>query len=521
MAQYQSHSVISGETLGLIAKSYGVTVGDLIALNNIQNPDLISIGQILNIRRVTQSTYTVTNGDSLWALSGHYGVTVAAIMEANDLDDPDLITVGQKLKIPPGVGEASLPEPKPALVSGSDTLPGKLAIKASQIAQQSVLKKSIGYCYRYVKKALLKAGAVNRYLEGDRAIAAGPILASEGFVDILPLKLSAIKSPYDAPEGAILIYKASRDAIDKNRIYGHIEFRTSDGFASDYYSPNARTGARSNGLTKYGRSGRSLVGVWVKPDHVPVAMPTAEDMPDLEENPFGSGNLELASVNGKYSADILDAAAKMKVAPQMLATTIEAEARKRTDVRGQWDASSKAPTSSATGLMQFLNATWKDEAKRPGSWLNVEAKSRGIIDESNNIIDQKILLGFRLDARASIFAGAELLKNNLARLKTNNAIPAGTTPAGLAKIGYLAHHEGTTGALRFLTGDMNRVTRDKFKAQVPNGSRRQGYLDATEGNIGLAYRNWMSEYIDKKIDITKFMKDKSGITVPTLISLCR
>jgi hypothetical protein len=74
----------------------------------------------------------------------------------------------------------------------------------------------------------------------------------------------SIKSPYDAPPGAVLVYGAAPGATDKNSKYGHIEVRTRDGFASDYFSPNARTGAAENGME--GR-GRVLIGVYTKPEN--------------------------------------------------------------------------------------------------------------------------------------------------------------------------------------------------------------------------------------------------------------
>ena len=43
--KYQVHVVQSGESLSIIAEHYGVTVEDLVSINNITNPDLIVIGQ--------------------------------------------------------------------------------------------------------------------------------------------------------------------------------------------------------------------------------------------------------------------------------------------------------------------------------------------------------------------------------------------------------------------------------------------------------------------------------------------
>ncbi len=45
-------------------------------------------------------TYVVQDGDSLSSIADSYGVTVDAIIAANDLDDPDFLSIGQVLRIP-------------------------------------------------------------------------------------------------------------------------------------------------------------------------------------------------------------------------------------------------------------------------------------------------------------------------------------------------------------------------------------------------------------------------------------
>jgi LysM repeat protein len=44
--------------------------------------------------------YTVQAGDSLGAIAAKFGVTVDALIQANDIADPNIIVVGQVLKIP-------------------------------------------------------------------------------------------------------------------------------------------------------------------------------------------------------------------------------------------------------------------------------------------------------------------------------------------------------------------------------------------------------------------------------------
>ena len=44
-AAEQYHTVVAGDTLSAIAKKYGTTVDQLVAWNNIKNPNLIQVGE--------------------------------------------------------------------------------------------------------------------------------------------------------------------------------------------------------------------------------------------------------------------------------------------------------------------------------------------------------------------------------------------------------------------------------------------------------------------------------------------
>jgi LysM domain/Lamin Tail Domain len=55
-----THTVKTGETLGIIAGIYGVTVEDIMALNHLDNPNLVEIGQKLRIQIPPTETPTPT-----------------------------------------------------------------------------------------------------------------------------------------------------------------------------------------------------------------------------------------------------------------------------------------------------------------------------------------------------------------------------------------------------------------------------------------------------------------------------
>ncbi len=103
------YTVKSGDTLWRISNLYKVTIDAIVKANNIANPNLIYVGQVLLIPGTTTSppppppatvTYTVKAGDTLWKISDLYGVSIQSIVTANKIADPNLIYVGQVLIIP-------------------------------------------------------------------------------------------------------------------------------------------------------------------------------------------------------------------------------------------------------------------------------------------------------------------------------------------------------------------------------------------------------------------------------------
>jgi len=98
------YTVQRGDTLSSIARRYDVTIQELVTANNIANPNLIYVGQVLSIPHPSTVTdnllYTVQKGDTLWAIANRYGTTAAALAAINDISNPNLIYPGEVLIIP-------------------------------------------------------------------------------------------------------------------------------------------------------------------------------------------------------------------------------------------------------------------------------------------------------------------------------------------------------------------------------------------------------------------------------------
>jgi membrane-bound lytic murein transglycosylase D len=121
------HVVKSGESLGLIAGKYGVTVNELMSWNNLSSTKVL-VGQKIKLQGDSQKPasgtaaaskpapaktepkpsnenakffyYTIQAGDNLWDLADKYNVTVAQIKNLNDIKNASYLKPGQKIKIP-------------------------------------------------------------------------------------------------------------------------------------------------------------------------------------------------------------------------------------------------------------------------------------------------------------------------------------------------------------------------------------------------------------------------------------
>ncbi len=110
--------------------------------------------------------------------------------------------------------------------------------RAATIAEERAHPHSGSRCWHYVKEALVAAGVVNSRPKSELAKEAGQELVSNyGF------KKLAVRDPFAAPVGAVLVYGAKRAA-------GHVEIRTKAGFVSDFRSKKP--------------SPRPLLGVYAK-----------------------------------------------------------------------------------------------------------------------------------------------------------------------------------------------------------------------------------------------------------------
>lgn len=118
--------VQSGDTLGVIALRFGVSVTDLINANNISDPNQIAIGTQLIIPGLKDVsgylvTQTVPIGESLYSLSLRYQVSTDLLVRLNRITSANEIYAGTNLVIPQVLEEAQL-KARAALAPGESLL---------------------------------------------------------------------------------------------------------------------------------------------------------------------------------------------------------------------------------------------------------------------------------------------------------------------------------------------------------------------------------------------------------------
>jgi len=98
----RTYTVQAGDTLYGIARRYGVTVNEILQRNpDITDPNQIYPGQEIIIPAAAQETYTVRAGDTLYGIARRYGVTVNEILAINpQITNPSQIYPGQVINIP-------------------------------------------------------------------------------------------------------------------------------------------------------------------------------------------------------------------------------------------------------------------------------------------------------------------------------------------------------------------------------------------------------------------------------------
>ena len=120
-ALLQTYTVQSGDTLTGIANHYGVSMMTIWWANKLSAKDQLHVGQDLIIPPVTGLVITVKEGDTLASIAAQYKLDGADILAVNQIEDPNLI-IGQTLILPDAAGAPiATSAPRPATKPSSSS----------------------------------------------------------------------------------------------------------------------------------------------------------------------------------------------------------------------------------------------------------------------------------------------------------------------------------------------------------------------------------------------------------------
>jgi murein DD-endopeptidase MepM/ murein hydrolase activator NlpD len=97
--EWQQYKVKRGDSVSAIAQKFEVSVGAIIASNDIRNARALQEGAVLKIPNIDGIPYQVKSGDSLLKIATSFNVPLEVILDINDTKS-DKIRVGETLFIP-------------------------------------------------------------------------------------------------------------------------------------------------------------------------------------------------------------------------------------------------------------------------------------------------------------------------------------------------------------------------------------------------------------------------------------
>ena len=97
--EWYQHRVQKGESVSVIAEKYDVSVGAIIASNEIRNARTLQEGALIRIPNIDGIPYQIKNGDSLSKIAASFNVPLEVILDINDIKS-DNITAGETIFIP-------------------------------------------------------------------------------------------------------------------------------------------------------------------------------------------------------------------------------------------------------------------------------------------------------------------------------------------------------------------------------------------------------------------------------------
>ncbi len=237
-----------GETLSLIAEKFNVSVNEIISINNISNPNLISPGTRLYIPGLKGisgelATYTVGIGESLNSFIEKYQIPLGILTQVNRLTSPNEIYAGSNLII-------SVDQVKPKNVARLVLKSNQSALETAILLGENPWKQAIGNNLSTTIQ-LLPSDVV--YLKSDDI--------SGEISSISPLLKSVTINPLPLSQGNTVTVKVdSNEPIDFDGKLNGFDLHFFQSGKNEFYALQGIHAMAEPGLVSFSLNGNSSDG---------------------------------------------------------------------------------------------------------------------------------------------------------------------------------------------------------------------------------------------------------------------
>lgn len=459
---------------------------------------------------MTAETYTVQQGDTLGKIAARHGVSVDDIAQANHIRDHNKISIGQRLNI-----------------SKKNEEKQQLSHTEGEDWSETVMRfvDSIG---RPIVGLAVRLVAAGNELRGTTD-ASGCISAMRCDNANETIEIHVEKAPSRGGGEKPIANYAPRPGRQKVQVQSgiHVEKSALRSHEGSPERPPRKLPPKPAEPLETRTSGGN-----------PLSCSVGCECPNDDDLKLGSNNT--------YRQWVKVAAQRAGLIPQAVAAVMNAEAAK--DKAGKWKEDSKSPSSSATGMTQFLDGSWVSEAVRIGTYLNNKANKEGWLKQdakggwcfvkqdgalvSGPELDRKLmklvtgkrtasdnnlqkLLNLRNEAEFAIMAAMDYAKVNLDSLAAKGYAVSSLNDTEKARIMYLCHHLGLADATHFIQDDIPEedvFVEDKNgkKRLKQNGAKKllsaqvgekgaEKWLKKASNNWVTAHRLWLEDFTSNNI----------------------
>ncbi|MBF9017461.1 MULTISPECIES: M23 family metallopeptidase [unclassified Oceanispirochaeta] len=116
-AQPASHTLQQGETLYSLSRKYGVSVSEIMNANSISSPENLSVGSHLiipgltsqnTVNNLSKSEYIVQKGDTFYRIAKNHGLSVNELLALNDFSGNKILKPGESIVVAAGTSSANV-----------------------------------------------------------------------------------------------------------------------------------------------------------------------------------------------------------------------------------------------------------------------------------------------------------------------------------------------------------------------------------------------------------------------------